>query len=60
VKVKTGPPEGKTVKGIYKIEKDKLTVCLALEGDRPKAFESKEGSSTLLQVFKKKDTKSAK
>jgi uncharacterized protein (TIGR03067 family) len=39
VKVKTGPPEGKTVKGIYKIEKDKLTVCLALEGDRPKAFE---------------------
>lgn len=54
ITVKEGPLEGKTVKGIYTFEGDTHKICLTLEGDeRPKDFESKEGSNHLLMIFKR-------
>ena len=46
----------KVVKGIYKFDDDKLTLCLAEPGkDRPKAFAGKAGSGhTLLVLLKQK------
>jgi uncharacterized protein (TIGR03067 family) len=48
-----------TLKGIFKIEKDTLTLCLTFEGDRPKGFESPDGAPTVLLTLKRapKDTK---
>ena len=49
---------GKTVPGIYKLEGDKLTICLPTKIDgktvRPKSFECKKGSGLGLFVVKKK------
>ena len=45
------PDGGKagTIEGIYKVEKDKLVLCIAgPKGKRPTAFESKEGSGVTL------------
>jgi uncharacterized protein (TIGR03067 family) len=53
------PPTGKdepTVPGIFKIEGDTLTMCIARDGkdsQRPKAFESPEGAQTMLMIFKR-------
>jgi uncharacterized protein (TIGR03067 family) len=47
-------PKGKMVviRGIYKIEDGKLTMCYAApEQERPKAFESKEESGVTLTVW---------
>lgn len=53
------PEKGRneTVKGIYKIEKDKLVICFSMDGaDRPKEFKSepntKTGMFTLARVKK--------
>ena len=39
--------------GIFKIEKDTLTLCLVFMGERPTRFESPEGSMTLLLTLKR-------
>src|SRR5262249_5845325 len=45
-------PDGKTIKGIYKLDRDKLTSCMAAVGkDRPTEFVSKSGSNHILRVF---------
>ncbi len=49
-----GPNKGKTLKGIYKIEGDTFTYCVAGPGkDRPTEFSSKEGSGHTLLVNKR-------
>jgi uncharacterized protein (TIGR03067 family) len=41
----TGPNQGKILKGIYKLEGDRFTTCIAPPGkDRPTEFASKPGS----------------
>jgi uncharacterized protein (TIGR03067 family) len=47
--------DGKTMLGIYKLEGDKLTVCIANEDDntRPTEFVSKDGTQTMLIVMKR-------
>jgi uncharacterized protein (TIGR03067 family) len=49
-----GPAKGTTLKGIYKFEKETLTVCYGGIGkDRPTEFASKAGSESILVVQKK-------
>ena len=38
---------------VFKVEKDTLTICLVFMGERPKKFESPEGSMTLLLTLKR-------
>jgi len=48
-----GPNKGKTVFGIYKLEKGVFTVCLAPPGkDRPTEFTTKSGTGEILHVWK--------
>ena len=48
------PTQGKKgIKGIYEIDGDTLKICVATKGERPKAFESKEGSGDVLTVLKR-------
>lgn len=47
-------PDGKTIKGIYKLEGDMLTSCVAEIGkDHPKEFAAKPGTGHTLRVFKR-------
>ena len=47
-------PDGQTILGIYKLEGDKLTSCVAKPGQpRPKAFASEPGSGQTLRVFRR-------
>jgi uncharacterized protein (TIGR03067 family) len=49
-----GPNKGKTLKGIYKIEDDTFTYCVAQpDKDRPTEFSAKEGSGHALLVNKR-------
>ena len=49
-----GPEKGRSFKGIYKLEGDIYTVCMALPGgERPKEFVSKPGSGHVLEVLKR-------
>lgn len=47
-------PDGMEIKGIYKLDGDTLTSCVAAAGkDRPKEFSAKEGTGNTLRVFKR-------
>jgi uncharacterized protein (TIGR03067 family) len=47
-------PDGKEIKGIYKLDADTLTSCVAETGkDFPTEFVSKAGSGHTLRVFKR-------
>jgi uncharacterized protein (TIGR03067 family) len=49
-----GPPKGMKLVGIYKLEGDLYTVCLAEPGrDRPTEFSAKAGSGWVLEVLKR-------
>jgi uncharacterized protein (TIGR03067 family) len=47
------PDGGETVKGIIKLEGDKLTFCVGGDGTRPSEFKSEKGDGRLLGEFKK-------
>jgi uncharacterized protein (TIGR03067 family) len=49
-----GPDKGKTYLGIYKIEKDELTIAFAKSGERPKEFTS-ENDVTLVKLKKEEN-----
>lgn len=51
-----GPEKGKTFPGLYKLEKDDLTLVFTQGADRPKDFTS-EGGAMLLKLKKEKDEK---
>jgi uncharacterized protein (TIGR03067 family) len=55
--INEGPEEskGKTSQCLYKLDGDKLTLCVALPGkDRPKEFEQTEGESFVFKLKKEK------
>ena len=50
-----GPSRGKRVLGIYKIEKDTLTLCMAdPDQPRPREFKAEKGSKHTLMVFRRR------
>ena len=54
LEITKGDDKGKTLAGIWKLEGDKLTVCVPEPGKpRPTAFEGKEGTGHTLLVFEK-------
>ena len=51
-----GPFAGKSMKGIFKLEDDVFTICIAASGEeRPMQFSTKDGKATLLHVWKRQD-----
>ena len=47
-----GKDRGERVLGIYKLEGDRLTICMAAPGQpRPKAFQADKGSGCTLRTF---------
>jgi len=47
-------PDGQVVRGIYKLDGDILTSCVAQAGkDRPTEFKTKEGTDQILLSYKK-------
>jgi len=54
LKITAGADLDKVVKGIWKLEGDTLTICIAEpDKERPKAFEAKEGTGHTLLVLRK-------
>jgi uncharacterized protein (TIGR03067 family) len=54
LKLTGGGDKGKTVAGIYKLQGDTLTICVAEPGrKRPEDFTSDKGSGHILLVFKR-------
>lgn len=51
-----GPNAGKTFKAIYKLEKEKLTICYNLNGDSyPEKFSTEGQAMFFMATFKKAD-----
>jgi uncharacterized protein (TIGR03067 family) len=49
-----GKSRGKRVLGIYKLDGDILTICMAgVDQDRPKEFDARKGSGRTLMTFKR-------
>jgi uncharacterized protein (TIGR03067 family) len=49
-----GPFFGKTMQGIYKIEKDRLVICCEVDGKtRPAKFEAPEKSRNMLLTYRR-------
>jgi uncharacterized protein (TIGR03067 family) len=49
-----GPLAGRTLKGIYRLKGDELTVCFAAPGDeRPTELSTEKGTGHLLHVWKR-------
>lgn len=55
LKVEKGKGREQTIKGIYKIEKGKLSICFGMDGDadRPKEFKSDADTKTGLMVLER-------
>ncbi len=52
-----GKDRGERVLGIYKLEKDRLTTCMAAPGKpRPKEFKAEKGSGSTLRTFIREKT----
>jgi len=55
--INDGPDKGKQILGIYKLEGDTLTSCVASIGkERPTEFTAKPGSGRTLRVFRRVKT----
>jgi uncharacterized protein (TIGR03067 family) len=48
-----GPNAGKASPSIYKLDGDTLTICTAVQGDRPRTFDAPAGSNHALLVLKR-------
>ena len=46
-------PDGKASLSIYRVDGDTLTICTAIMGERPTAFDPKPGANQLLLVLKR-------